>query len=267
MPTLAIVSIALGVVLVTGAALWFLVLVPWGTRWGATKAEVERTMTGDSWLDEPAGPLSRVPMTRAISIAAPAERVWPWVAQLGRGAGFYSYDRLDNGGKVSARRVVSWIPDPRLGDATAIGYLRHIEPGRELAWWLSEDPFLGAATSLAFCLRIEPEAGGTRVVFRVSGGLRGWTAPFLRNLFILIDTFMMIRQLKSLRERVLADLAGEAARHESEVGERDQYQLYEVIFADGSRGGVAGKENGARWRERAMRELGDRMGTTPSRSS
>ena len=35
--------------------------------------------------------------TRAIGIDAPAERVWPWLAQIGQDrAGFYSYDVLEN---------------------------------------------------------------------------------------------------------------------------------------------------------------------------
>ena len=52
-------------------------------------------MSGDDYLED--GPPSRVAMTRAISIDAAAEQVWPWIAQLGRGAGWYSIDWLDNG--------------------------------------------------------------------------------------------------------------------------------------------------------------------------
>ncbi|GAA0246458.1 hypothetical protein ACFFQF_05480 [Haladaptatus pallidirubidus] len=35
--------------------------------------------------------------TRAITIDAPVEDLWPWVVQLGQGrGGFYSYDWLEN---------------------------------------------------------------------------------------------------------------------------------------------------------------------------
>jgi hypothetical protein len=35
--------------------------------------------------------------TRAITIGAPADHLWPWIAQLGQGrGGFYSYDFLEN---------------------------------------------------------------------------------------------------------------------------------------------------------------------------
>ena len=98
-------------------------------------------MPGDEYLEGERR--ARVVMTRAISINAQPERVWPWLSQLGRGAGWYSVDWLDNGRKVSAWHIVSWIPEPRLGDATAIGYLRHIGTGHSLAWWLGGAKFVG----------------------------------------------------------------------------------------------------------------------------
>jgi len=34
--------------------------------------------------------------TRAVSVAAPARQVWPWLVQMGYGrGGWYSYDRLE----------------------------------------------------------------------------------------------------------------------------------------------------------------------------
>ena len=90
----------------------------WGARWGATAEECEMRLIGDEWLD--GGPRMRVRLTRAVWIEVPPEQVWPWIAQMGRGAGWYSYDWLDNGARPSARHLVSWIPEPRLGDASAI---------------------------------------------------------------------------------------------------------------------------------------------------
>ena len=105
------------------AAMLGLLLLSWfgrsGERWGATAEEGAMPMTGDEWLE--GGTRKRVHMTRAVWIDAPPEQVWPWIAQLGRGAGWYSIDRLDNGGRTSARHIVSWIPEPALGDALPIG--------------------------------------------------------------------------------------------------------------------------------------------------
>ena len=114
------------------AVVGLLVFLRWGTRWGSTSEERARRMPGDGYLEGGHG--ERVVMTRAQSIRARPETVWPWLAQLGRGAGWYSFDRLDNGGKGSARHIVSWIPEPQVGDASAVGYLRYLEPGRALVW-------------------------------------------------------------------------------------------------------------------------------------
>src|SRR6478672_2909691 len=46
---------------------------PWQLRWGATDAEVARSMAGDVVVAAP-----DFVATRAITIAAPADAVWPW---------------------------------------------------------------------------------------------------------------------------------------------------------------------------------------------
>jgi hypothetical protein len=61
-------------------------------RWGATDAEARRSLTGDDLVADP-----DLSSTRAITIRAGVEDVWPWVVQLGQGrGGFYSYDGLEN---------------------------------------------------------------------------------------------------------------------------------------------------------------------------
>jgi hypothetical protein len=46
-------------------------------------------------------------VTHAITINAAADRVWPWLAQMGAGrAGWYSWDFIDNGGIASARSIL-----------------------------------------------------------------------------------------------------------------------------------------------------------------
>src|SRR4029450_10407168 len=78
-----------------------LLVQPWQHRWGATDEEVHRAMPRGDLIPDPAS------TTRALPIAAPAEKVWPWLVQLGYGrAGWYSYDWIDNDGRPSADRII-----------------------------------------------------------------------------------------------------------------------------------------------------------------
>jgi hypothetical protein len=55
--------------------------------------------------------------TRAITIDAPPEEVWPWIVQIGyRRAGFYTYALLDNAGYESADRILGEYQHPKIGD-------------------------------------------------------------------------------------------------------------------------------------------------------
>jgi hypothetical protein len=76
---------------VGGAVVYRFLLRPWHLRWGATDEEVARPMPGDEVLPEP-----RVSSTRAVTVHAGPEHIWPWLLQLGRGrGGFYSYEWLE----------------------------------------------------------------------------------------------------------------------------------------------------------------------------
>jgi hypothetical protein len=61
-------------------------------HWGVDAEVAARRHPGDELVPEP-----RWSWTHGIEIAAPAEAVWPWVAQMGADrAGFYSYQWLEN---------------------------------------------------------------------------------------------------------------------------------------------------------------------------
>ncbi|HKX67715.1 MAG TPA: SRPBCC family protein, partial [Intrasporangium sp.] len=87
------ISRRVGGALALGAAGWGL----WTARysllhWGATHAELQEVLPGDELISD-----ARRVATRAITIDAPPDAVWPWVAQLGQGrGGLYSHDWLEN---------------------------------------------------------------------------------------------------------------------------------------------------------------------------
>lgn len=249
MLTTGLIVLALACLALFAAALSF---VRWGSRWGASPEECATAMTGDAYLN--GGPQTRVAMTRAISIQASPEQVWPWLAQIGRGAGWYSIDALDNGHKRSAEHLVSWIPAPALGDSTAIGYLRHLDSGRELVWWVPGLPYLGTTVRLVVDMLIQPDRDGARLCIRMSGDALGTFAVPALWFFRFIDSIMAIRQLREIKRRAEAFGTRRSDPARPETGRVDQYQLYEVLYASGKTAGVQGTEQSARWRRAAIED-------------
>ncbi len=99
----------------TGSALVTPFLRSRRLRWGATDAELARSYPGDELLSHP-----QWSATHAISINAPAPRIWPWIAQIGQGrGGFYSYQKLENlvGCQIeNTARILDEHQDVRVGD-------------------------------------------------------------------------------------------------------------------------------------------------------
>ena len=103
----------------TLAAFWCLalgayviVVRPWLLRWGASDEEVAGLFPGADIV-----PNGKRAATMAVTIEAPPERIWPWLAQMGYNrAGWYSWDRFDNGGRPSAERIHPEWEEIKLGD-------------------------------------------------------------------------------------------------------------------------------------------------------
>jgi len=95
---IGLVGVASGAGLLT--VYWRLVR-PWTMRWGATTTEAAQPLPGDQLMTRPG-----FSATRAITIAARPEYIWPWLVQLGSGrAGWYAIDRIDNAGVPSAQTI------------------------------------------------------------------------------------------------------------------------------------------------------------------
>lgn len=102
------------------AGLYWFAIRPWHLRWGATDAEVARRWPGDELVDRP---FSRA--VRAVTVRAPAARIWPWVMQVDRErGGFYSYTWLENliGADIhNVERLIPGLPERRPGDTVWMG--------------------------------------------------------------------------------------------------------------------------------------------------
>ena len=110
----------LGALQVGGVLLLSPLLRGWYNRWGAEPAELQQPLPGDALAPQP-----MLGYTRAITIPAPPQRVWPWLAQIGQGrGGFYSYDGLENLARCdihSASRILPELQNLQAGDLVRLG--------------------------------------------------------------------------------------------------------------------------------------------------
>ena len=84
---------------------------PWHRRWGARDDEVAAALPGDELVPTGTG------STRAITIDAPGDEVFPWIVQIGFGrAGWYSYDWIDNDRRPSADELEPDLAGLAVGD-------------------------------------------------------------------------------------------------------------------------------------------------------
>jgi hypothetical protein len=176
-------------------------------RWGATGEEADAALAGDDLITAP-----DLTATRAITIYAPADLIWPWLAQLGQGrGGFYSYDWLENllGLDMhSADRVVSQWQHIQAGDqirlAADVGLAVTLaEPGRALV--IRGGIPIGAVPcpydfTWGWILREQPD-GTTRLVVRERYAYTRRWAPYLLEPVQLISFVMTRRMLRGIKDR------------------------------------------------------------------
>jgi hypothetical protein len=131
--------------------------------WGATPDERAAVLPSDELLEDADG-IS----TRAITIAAPATAVWPWLAQMGpspRG-GAYTYDWIENLFGLNMHSVEDVLPEfqhPAIGDTIGFGSnqmrVERVEPDHLLAWRSADGNWVWT-----FVLR--EQDGATRLISR-----------------------------------------------------------------------------------------------------
>jgi hypothetical protein len=175
-------------------------LRPWHLRWGATPGEVAAPMPGDGLVRA-----SHFTATRAITIDAPPEAVWPWLVQVGFGrAGFYSYDLLDNLAHPSAERILPAWQQPRIGDiaapmtnpprANTSFRIVNVEPPSDLLWSKQDSTW-------SWVLRPLP-GNRTRLVTRLRQQYRWAPATIVTVLLAEFGDFpMMRRMLHGIKQR------------------------------------------------------------------
>jgi hypothetical protein len=188
-------SVAVLATAATVLGVFFAVERPWFLRWGAAPEEITAARPGDERV-----PVARDQATRAVTVHATADQVWPWIAQLGQDrGGFYSYEVLEDLVGCEMPRAEQILPQHqqwRAGDrlwmyppdkAGGMGNapLVACEPGRHLVfairqlgtpptqpedgvWGFVLEPAGAGSTRLIAWSRA---AGETRPLFRITNRL------------------------------------------------------------------------------------------------
>jgi hypothetical protein len=131
-----------------------------------TADERRRALPGDGIV-----PNAAAEVMHAVTIRAPPECVWPWLAQMGAGrAGWYSYDSIDNDGHPSAAEVIPELQHHAVGDilpalrgARDAFLVAIVEPQRDLVLTV---PAAQGAVLVSWEFFLEPHADGVRLLVR-----------------------------------------------------------------------------------------------------
>ena len=189
-------------------SLFVLVLVyltrlrPWQLRWGATDDEIKRAMPGDDVVGEPS-----FNATRAVTIHAPAEHIYPWIVQMGvTRAGWYSYDLLDNLGRHSAESILPEHQNIHVGDLIPLSpdgkqgmRVKDFRKNQSMVWWDQKGD-----SSWAWGIYPEGETA-SRLVTRVRVKYHLFSPAILFNLLIeFCDILMMRKCMLGIKRRAEA---------------------------------------------------------------
>ena len=171
---------------------------PWQLSWGAMPEELARSLPGDDLVEKPT-----FNATRAITIAAPPDKVWPWLVQAGMTrAGWYSYDILDNLGRPSAWRIIPELQDLAVGDIVPMSPdgrqgipVLAMEPPTSMVW--------GTPGDTTWVWQLQPVTdNSTRLLSRIRSRYR-WSPPGIAfsALVEFGDIWMMRKMLLNLKDR------------------------------------------------------------------
>jgi hypothetical protein len=208
------------------AAGYMFVLRPWQRHWGATKEEIARPMPGDERIKPATGAA-----TRAITIYARSEHIWPWLVQMGYGrGGWYSYDWIENlqGMRIeSQKRILPEYQQLRTGDLIPAAKnnppmeVRLAEPNRMLV--IGPPPGAFPSGEISWAIGLYPvDERHTRLVSRSQARVDRWTPNVVWFMGLMeLGEFLMVRKwmlgIKERAEQLAADReVGEAL--EASVG-------------------------------------------------
>jgi hypothetical protein len=197
-------AILAGAALLAGlTAAYVTVVRPRQMRWGATDEEAARILPYDDLVPSPTWS-----STRAITVEATPEQIWPWLVQVGWGrAGYYGYDLVDNGGKPSAWEILPEHQDLRVGTKFPMSpwtamYCRDFKEPNWLLLRMGNEE--GTSDIGSFLYYLDPiDNRSTRLIIRMRDKYQ-WLNPPILAMQLAVDVgdiFFQWKHLQGLKAR------------------------------------------------------------------
>jgi len=140
--------------------------------------------------------------TISTIVRSTPDMAWPWLAQIGRGGGYYAFDFITNSGCPSADYLLD-IPEPRAGDKCALLGATHIvNPGVGLAWIKITSHMFHRRSGRTVSYKVAPSGSGSVIIARFATGADCFISLAGAKVAILAATFLIRRQLNTLRRMI-----------------------------------------------------------------
>lgn len=193
---LKIIGIFFAAIVISVVAI--VLLIPRMDRWGASTDEIGASLSGDELVPSP-----RISYTRAVSINASPEQIYPWIVQMGAGkGGWYSYDWFETNAlrcqNANADRIhedwqglnvgdkVKMCPDENMPPAYVVA---RMDPGQALILGHQEDDQWVEVWQFVL---IPQQDGSTRLVIRSRNAAEGLFWNIIRpGEFIMMRGMML----------------------------------------------------------------------------
>jgi len=185
----------------------------WHLRWGASDDEVHQALPGDNLIAEP-----NYQYTRAITILAPPEEIWPWLEQIGQDrGGFYTYNWIEKLSGLDIHNVYHIVPEWQhleVGDMVRLSpsYQMEVAVLEEARAIVYKFPSIGRIKQTTWAFVLNPlNSQTTRLIVRMRLNIVG--APITTLILFDPGHFIMERKMILGIKEIAEASRGIAAGH------------------------------------------------------
>ena len=194
--------------------LYALLIRRWMLRWGSTPDERQGALPGDA-LTPDAGYVT----TRAVTIEAPAQAVWPWLVQMGQDrGGFYTHNWVERLLRSGIPDVHELHPEWQRLEVGDLMRTNHDIGGKPMGWPVAaiehERSIVVRSKSLpagTYAFSVRPIDGNrTRLIVRDRAAWKRSEVPFAVLVFEPLHAYMETGLIQGIRQRAESSVAGRA---------------------------------------------------------